>query len=416
MDWSKSQQASNLFEDSITKFQLKDFEGAIEDLDKAIELVQDVPEYFWNRGAFKATIGKHREAVEDFTKGIELNPKDCKAYINRGKVYCFNDKGIDHGPGARIKEAIDDFSTAIRIMPDDPEGWALRGKCKAWSGQYPIQYAIDDLDEAIALKPDFVDALRDRAMCYYKLNEFAQASEDLDKVIEKQPEEPKGHFYKAICIINSTKDYPAALEEANRALQLDPELAGAYHIRGIANTQLGHFHNAIKDYDVAIEKKTENTFDCYFQRAKVKHNLRDYEGSVADHTEAIKLKPEIPQAYFNRGIAYFYLRKFDLAMADFDKVIENGDKGALIYDWRCYTLIQVHDYERAIEEGKRALEIDPKFCVAYYRIGRAKFFLGDIAAARESQLRALEIDPNYQPAKDAIEFLDKQEAKRKTEE
>ena len=62
--------------------------------------------------------GQYDQALFDFTKAIELNPKDADAYINRGFVY--DKKG-------QYDQAISNFTKALEINPKYAEAYCNRG-------------------------------------------------------------------------------------------------------------------------------------------------------------------------------------------------------------------------------------------------------------------------------------------------
>lgn len=47
-----------------------------------------------------------------------------------------------------------------------------------------------------------------------------------------------------------------------------------------------------------------------------------YQKAIVDYDEAIRLKPEFPEAYNNRGVAKRDLGQYQEAIADYDKAIE----------------------------------------------------------------------------------------------
>ena len=65
------------------KYELKQYQEAIADYDKAIELNQKMCRYY-NRGNAKYELKQYQEAIADFNKAIELNPKDAHTYYGRG--------------------------------------------------------------------------------------------------------------------------------------------------------------------------------------------------------------------------------------------------------------------------------------------------------------------------------------------
>ena len=66
------------------KYNKKDYQGAIADLDKVIELNPKYFDAYNNRGVVKGKLKQHKKAIADFDKAIKLNPKDAQAYYNRG--------------------------------------------------------------------------------------------------------------------------------------------------------------------------------------------------------------------------------------------------------------------------------------------------------------------------------------------
>ena len=67
------------------KMKLKQYKEAIADYDKAIELNPKDAKAYYNRGNAKHQLKQYKEAIADYDKAIELNPKDANAYNNRGK-------------------------------------------------------------------------------------------------------------------------------------------------------------------------------------------------------------------------------------------------------------------------------------------------------------------------------------------
>jgi len=57
---------------------------AIKDFNKAIELNPKFAEAYLTRGMTKARLQDYTGAIKDYNKALELNPKCAKAYYNRG--------------------------------------------------------------------------------------------------------------------------------------------------------------------------------------------------------------------------------------------------------------------------------------------------------------------------------------------
>lgn len=66
------------------KLMIKDFIGAMQDLNKAVEKDPADPEAFMGRGAVKFMLEDYRGAIQDYNKAILIDPKHTKAYLSRG--------------------------------------------------------------------------------------------------------------------------------------------------------------------------------------------------------------------------------------------------------------------------------------------------------------------------------------------
>lgn len=85
-----------------------DAEQAIEAYTKAIELNGNDPDYYLNRGMAHTLKLEHEVAIADFNKAIEINPNLAAAFFNRGKV---------HEALGNAQQAKADFEMAEKLSP-----------------------------------------------------------------------------------------------------------------------------------------------------------------------------------------------------------------------------------------------------------------------------------------------------------
>jgi tetratricopeptide (TPR) repeat protein len=82
--------------------------------------------FYNNRGNAYSVKGEFDQAISDYTKAIELNPKLDFAYSNRGNAY--KDKG-------QFDEAITDYSRAIELYNSQENAHELFGRLEAFHDQ-----------------------------------------------------------------------------------------------------------------------------------------------------------------------------------------------------------------------------------------------------------------------------------------
>ena len=122
----------------------------------------------------KAEYG-HR-AIADFNEAVRLDPRNAKAFYNRGSVWTF--KG-------NFDQAIADYSAAIRLNPKDI--WAYGNRGAAWASMGEFDQAIADYNEAIRLDPRYARAYHNRGLVRASKGEFDQAIADYNEAIRLNP-------------------------------------------------------------------------------------------------------------------------------------------------------------------------------------------------------------------------------------
>ncbi|MCC6788147.1 MAG: tetratricopeptide repeat protein [Hyphomonadaceae bacterium] len=105
------------------------------------------------------------------------------------------------------------------------------------------------------------------------------------------------------------------------------------------------------------------------------------------------------QLRINRGVTYMRRQQNELALADFDAVIEIDRRHPEAHVNRGAALLQLHRYGPAIASFTEALGLGVQEPYkAYFNRGAAREALGDIRGAYEDYNTALEIYPDWGPA------------------
>ena len=120
-----------------------------------------------NRGIEKGKEGDLDGAIADFTRAIELNPKDDAPYYNRAQA-------------KRLKKdatgAIADYTRAIELGSTNPAAYNNRGNVRSENND--PDGASADYSRAIELKPDYARAYYNRAVTKKAKGDKAGAEAD----------------------------------------------------------------------------------------------------------------------------------------------------------------------------------------------------------------------------------------------
>ena len=125
-------------------------------------------EEYRRRGLEAGQRGEYKEAIEFFTKAIELAPKSAPTYRRRGAAHASLDN---------YDQAIQDFTKAIELRPDFPIAYHQRGLVYVKLGKHGR--AIQDFTRAIELDSNYANAYLNRGLAYLHLEKLDKAKSDL---------------------------------------------------------------------------------------------------------------------------------------------------------------------------------------------------------------------------------------------
>jgi tetratricopeptide (TPR) repeat protein len=202
-----------------------------------------------------------QEALQEFTKAIEINPQYATAFHLRARIYW---------QFKQYKEALADYDQAITISPIFDAAYINRGVLKADAFR-DLPAAMQDLNQAVKINPNNYLAYFNRALVFKLSNEPVQAMNDY-----------------------------------NKAVAINPLYAQSYSNRGVLKYELNNPLGALADYNTAINIES-NDAPSYNNRGNVYfYKLRNYSAAVKDYDKAIQLEPDYANAYFNRGNLKYY--------------------------------------------------------------------------------------------------------------
>jgi tetratricopeptide (TPR) repeat protein len=199
----------------------------------------------------------------------------------------------------------------------------------------------------------------------------------------------------------------AAAAAAPAAVSADEALACIQ--RGVASRAKGAFDQALDEFNRAIQLDPRSAL-AYEGRGNTHVNKGEFDRAIADYNTALKLDPKLALAYVNRGLAYVKKKDSAQAIADYTEAIRIDPNLALAYLNRGSALARKGDYDRAIPDFNTALRLDNQLTLGWFNRGlaHAKKGLYDLAIADYRQV--LKLDPNNGPAR--VHLQEAEQARR----
>jgi tetratricopeptide (TPR) repeat protein len=233
---------------------------------------------------------------------------------------------------------------------------------------------------------------------------------------------------------------PADLLKDTRSTEPEPTPGGAELKKGQELLDAGKYADAIAPLKDAIKKAPTDagpgTADAAHYSLGVAYRmLNRFDDAIEEFSEAVKLNDQLGDAYFRRGICWYYKEEYPMAQADFEDAAATTErerdrtrpltwKGmslvrqgqvrdavnvyseALRYDSayapahvnRGLAYLSLKEYPKAIADFDQAIRSTPKDASLYFKRGLAQAGAGDWAAAVKSYSESIRINPQYTDA------------------
>ena len=153
------------------------------------------------------------------------------------------------------------------------------------------------------------------------------------------------------------------------------------------------YAKAIASFDKALELKPD-LHEAWYNRGNALYNLGRLEAARSSYDKALEIKPDLHEAWNNRGIALGNLGRLEEAIASLDKALEIKPDLHEAWNYRGYALYNLGRWEEAIACYDQALEIKPDNHDAWNNRGNVLGNLGRWEEAIACYHQALEIKPD----------------------
>ncbi|MEZ3590126.1 MAG: tetratricopeptide repeat protein [Muribaculaceae bacterium] len=378
---------------------LADTVAALEDINHALEINKNAT----NGYVMRADIAIHSQrdyarALDDMNEAIKLEPRYAGFFINRA----FLRYNLDDYFGAMA-----DYDYAIQLDPLNSAALFNRGLLRA--EVHDNNKAIDDFSRVLQLNPDDYKALYNRALLYKEIHDYRRSNSDLGRVIEAFPTFAGAYFVRsenrrlAGDMRGAEADYRKSMALAKERVPVgesaitpggnmaadstgvtsEPQEAVAARFTSLltiennADIQEQYSGNStrgrVQDRNVNIEAEPPFTLSYYTSPTEIKENsyyLREIDD--INSTRMLRLSVQLtnhePQLTDEDAIR----RHFE-SIEYYDSYLATHKPRAIDYFGRAMDFMTLHNYQAAIADLNRAIELTPDFTLAYLLRADARF-------------------------------------------
>lgn len=347
---------------------------------------------YYNRGYYRWQAGDYANAEKDLDEAVKRVPNNSYYLLYRGAA---------RQDQRKVQPALDDIEASLRLR-DEPFAHARRAHAllrlnrlqdaleaanKVTDGKLLLPYEVraeifferKSWDEVVreattglGISPSNQVLLRLRGMAYFEKGDSQLALADFDDVIRRNP----GNWlsYNERGRVHQRRG-PASFDAALNDYAQAASSAGHDYVPHLNKARIHfdrkQFGQAIADLDQAIEQHKTTDLNVFLLRGRARLGTREYDLAVADFSRMIQLKGEDPWGYYWRGYARLEDAKATKAYCDAERqrAVQrstsdiHGGAGGL----RCSIPVS---FSLALDDLNAAITRNGKLAGPHYQVGR----------------------------------------------
>ncbi|XP_069010006.1 dnaJ homolog subfamily C [Embiotoca jacksoni] len=307
-------------------------------------------------------------------------------------VKCGKDGSVDNHmemgkkllAAGQLADALSHFHAAV---DGDPKNYmAYYRRATVFLAMGKSKSALPDLSRVIELKPDFTSARLQRGNLLLKQGKLDEAESDFKKVLKSNPSDKEDReadsqltksdeIQRLVAQSRSSfnsKDYMTAAALLDTIIETCVWDVTSREMRAECFIQMGEMGKAISDLKAASKLRNDNT-QAFYKLSTIYYNLGDYEMSLNEVRECLKLDPDHKQCYnhykqvkkLNKQIQsaeeLIQEQRYEDAVSKYEAVMKTEPHFSLLAKQRiCHALAQGQQASRAISVCSEVLQSDPE--------------------------------------------------------
>jgi serine/threonine-protein kinase len=253
-------------------------------------------------------------AIASFQEATQLDPRFAFAHASLGRAYW--EKYVQTRDAEWTTKALDAGAGALRLNASLPEVRLSMATILSGTGRHAE--AIQELSQALAVRPNYDDARRQLAMVLARLGRIDEAIAEYRRAIALRPTAWLTYSSMGLALFNAAR-YDDAISAFTKVTELQPDNVVGYQQLGTVYQTVGNIDLARENYRRAVSIRP--AAQTYSNLGTLEYAGGDYSAAVDAYRSAIKLRPNAAATHRNLGDALAKLgRSADARLAYLEAV------------------------------------------------------------------------------------------------
>lgn len=223
----------------------------------------------------------------------------------------------------------------------------------------------------------YAEAYYFRGIANFKLEKYYSSLFDFTKALKYDNDLQLVHIYKGF-IYRKLNETDSAIFYFNKYIRENPQDTSAYNfvLRGRVKHNSGDLEGALEDFQRAIDIEPIKESYHYYKFIAHYDNL-EFDRAIAQIDKCIDINPDFYGYYFYRGNAFYQLNDFDKAVGEYSIALELNIENADVYYHRGLAEQARENLQAAVRDFDTAIAYNSRDGTYFFQRGHAKLALGD---------------------------------------
>lgn len=310
-----SQNPDQLLKDAIEAQQRGDYQTAVADYRKVLELRPENYQAKVNLGAALVHLGQYDAAIAQYKSALATAQQKGPIQMNLALAY------YKKGDFANARES---FVAIHKTQPNDVRVAILLGDTYLHLGDFAAAVSLlEPYDAANSQNLDFQ---------FVYASALIKSGKRRDGVVRMEKVAEAGHSADAYMLAGMTQlelnEFEPARRDIDMALQLDPKLPGIYTLAGTARDKTGDVKASEAAFREAL-RINPNDFDANLYLGAILYKRRDTDEAKIYLDRALKIDPKSTMARYEDAMLKSTVGQYEAAASEMEQIVADDPKWLL---------------------------------------------------------------------------------------
>lgn len=353
--WAQGSQSSRFYEDALSRYEQKDYKGAIVQLKNALKVdARNI--------SVQVLLGRSLLANGDIVAAEVALNEALALGVNRAEVVLPLARAISNQ--GRQQELLDNPRYAVAGLPASVQQPLLLMRAGAAADLGDARSALRSIDEARALDASSAAPWLAEVPVRIRQRQFAEATTAADRALQLAPQSAEALYVRGT-VAHVRGDLPAALSFYDRALKISPEHVEALVSR--AGVAMDQNRQADAERDITQLLKTSPTEPRgSYLRALLSERQGNVNAARSAYNDVTALLDPVPPEFLRHrpqllmlgGLSHYALQQFEKAKPYLEMVVR-AQPNSPVSKLLAQLYLRENNVDRAIEALDRYLRVFP---------------------------------------------------------